>query len=105
TIIPEEMTLYQQIAAFANAKVVVGNLGGSFSNIVFSPNKLSVVALTTEFMHDDFFFDITSNKKGYYTSIHGKATDPTAGMQSDFTIDADFVIERVRRELDRHGLS
>ncbi|MBL7406429.1 glycosyltransferase family 61 protein, partial [Escherichia coli] len=43
TIIPEEMTLYQQIAAFAHAKVVVGHLGGSFSNIVFSPNKLSVV--------------------------------------------------------------
>lgn len=87
TVYPEEMSLYEQIAAFANAKLVVGNLGGAITNLAFAPCGVRFLALTTEYMQDDFFFDLVCHKEGVYFSLHGKAAEHERGMQSDFTVD------------------
>jgi len=76
-----------QVQIFRHAKFVVGILGAGLTNIVFAPKGLNLLALTSEYMQDDFFWDLTCHKEGRYISLHGKATDPGAGMQSDFTID------------------
>ncbi|WP_158809682.1 DUF563 domain-containing protein [Beijerinckia sp. L45] len=86
---PESLCFYDQIKIFSKAEIVIGNLGGGLSNIVFCPDGLTLLALTTQYMLDDFFWDIVSQKNGKYLSLHGRAVEPSLGMQSDFMVDHD----------------
>ncbi|WP_372618737.1 glycosyltransferase family 61 protein [Falsiroseomonas sp.] len=84
---PETLSLREQIATFAAAGTVIGNLGAALSNLVFSPPGVRVFGLTNGRMMDNFFYDIVCHKRGEYWSLHGRAATPARGMQSDFTID------------------
>jgi hypothetical protein len=84
---PETLSFAQQIAAFSRARLVVGTLGAALTNIVFAPTGVRLLALTSERMVDDFYWDLLSLKDGTYTSIHGRASEPERGMHSDFSID------------------
>ena len=86
---PGELSLREQINLFRSATHVISNLGAACASIVFSPRGVRFLALTTEFMQDDFFWDLVSQKQGSYTSLHGRAAQPERGMQSDFTIAED----------------
>jgi capsular polysaccharide biosynthesis protein len=80
------------MVAFSDATCVVGNLGAGLTNIAFAPQGVKLLALATEFMHDDFYWDLMAHKQGPYFCLHGKATKPEMGMYSDFEIDiAKFV--------------
>ncbi len=98
-VYPETMTFAEQISAFSRVRLVVGNLGAGLSNIVFAPRGLTLIALTTQFMRDDFYYDIICHKLGRYISLHGVATDPDKGMQSDFRCDPLKVIDLIKRNL------
>jgi len=76
-----------QVQMFREATHVVGILGAGLSNLVFAPRGVQLLALTSETMQDDFFWDLICHKAGSYTSLHGKAIDPDAGMRSHFTLD------------------
>ena len=78
---PEQYNFAQQIALFSRARVVVATLGAAVSNIVFAPGGVKLLSLTTEFMCDDFYWDLVSHKDGQYFSLHGKACAPERGMQ------------------------
>lgn len=84
---PELYSVSEQITLFSNARLVVGTLGAALTNIVFSRRGVNLLALATERMGDDFYWDLVSLKGGLYTSLHGKATETERGMHSDFTID------------------
>lgn len=86
-IYPEQLTFTEQLLAICGASHVVANMGAALTNLAFAPRGVQVLALATEHMPDDFFWDITSQKDGRYMSLHGKATEPGRGMQSDFTLD------------------
>ncbi|MBK1661231.1 glycosyltransferase family 61 protein [Paracraurococcus ruber] len=88
---PEKLRFEEQVAIFSQAKLVVGVLGAGLSNLAFSPKGVQCLALTSEFMGDDFFYDIICHKRGRYVSIHGKAANPSDGMNSDFSIDLDVL--------------
>ncbi len=90
---PEEMSFFEQVVAFSCARRVVGNLGAALTNLAFAPRGVALLALTSEYMKDDFFWDLLAHKDGSYVSLHGKADDPAQGMQSDFTIGLDRFIE------------
>ena len=83
---PETMTFTEQVLALSRASHVVANMGAALTNAVFAPRGVRVLALATENMPDDFFWDITAQKGGTYFSLHGPATEPEKGMQSDFRI-------------------
>lgn len=85
---PEQMTLAEQVAAFARADVVIGNLGAALSNLVFSPRGVKVFALATQTMRHDYFYDIVCHRGGEYWAMQGNAVDDDPTMYSDFTIDA-----------------
>jgi capsular polysaccharide biosynthesis protein len=87
TIDPGSCSFQEQIDLFKDATYVVGILGAGLSNIAFSPPGVCLLALTTEYMQDDFFWDLIAHKRGKYFSLHGKAVNPTQGMQSDFAVD------------------
>jgi capsular polysaccharide biosynthesis protein len=84
---PETLSVAQQITIFSCARLVIGTLGAGLSNVAFAPTGVRVLALATQHMCDDFFWDLVSLKGGQYTSLHGRATSPDYGMHSDFVID------------------
>lgn len=86
-IVPEKLSLKEQILTFASATHVIGNMGAAFSNLSFSPPGVKVLMLATELMVHDYFLDIVSHKRGEYWALQGVATDSSAGIGSDFTID------------------
>jgi capsular polysaccharide biosynthesis protein len=88
-VCPEQLSLYDQIATFSRARRVIGNLGAALSNLAFAQRGVRLLALTSQFMQDDFFWDLISHKAGRYLSLHGIAAAPDDGMNSDFTISPD----------------
>ena len=43
--------------------------------------------MTTEFMQDDFFWDLIDHKDGRYISLHGTAAGANADCNADFSVD------------------
>jgi capsular polysaccharide biosynthesis protein len=83
---PGQLSFADQIRLFAGAERIVGNCGAGLTNLVFAPRGVSVFALTTPFMQDDFFWDLTELKQGRYFSLYGVSPDPVRGPKSDFSI-------------------
>jgi len=67
--------------------MVIGNMGASFSNLVFSPRGVKVLVLATPTMQHDYFYDIVCHRGGEYWAMQGVAADEDPTMYSDFTID------------------
>ncbi len=86
-IYPERHSFFDQVRLFADAELVVGNNGANLANAVFARRGVTVFAIASEAMRDDFFWDLANLKSGKYFSLHGKGTDPSPGMNSDFEID------------------
>lgn len=86
-IVPEELSFHEQVEIFRGADVVAGNLGAAFSNLAFSPEGVKVLALTTEAMVHDFFYDIVAHKSGTYVGVQGKSVSSSRDMSSDFEIE------------------
>lgn len=98
-VYPERLSFAEQVRIFANAELVIGNCGANLTNAVFAPRGVTIFALTTEVMSDDFFWDLARVKSGRYFALHGKAIAPEPDMNSDFRIDPvrfrTFLEERV----------
>lgn len=90
---PEDLDLAGQIAAFRSATHVVGDMGAALSNLAFSPSGVTVVALATESMRHDYFYDIVCHKAGRYRGVQGTAVEAPADNGSDFRIDLDLLEE------------
>jgi capsular polysaccharide biosynthesis protein len=84
---PGRVDFQSQVRMFRNATHVIGNLGAAMTNVVFAPRGVKVLALATQCMQDDFFWDLVCQKEGEYVSLHGNAITPASGMYSDFRID------------------
>jgi len=83
----EDLSVRDQIATFRSASHVIGVMGAAMSNLAFSPRGVSVLALATEAMKHDFFYDIVSLKEGRYRGLQGAAVAPPADIAADFTVD------------------
>lgn len=88
---PDKFSLQEQITLFRGARHVIGNLGAGLSNLAFSPMGVSVLALTTETMRHDYFYDIVCHKSGRYRGIQGHAKSAAPNNRSDFEVDLDLV--------------
>jgi capsular polysaccharide biosynthesis protein len=84
---PGRLSFAEQIQLFAGAERIVGNCGGGLTNLVFAPRGVRVFALTSPFMPDDFYWDLTELKQGRFFSLHGASLDVARGPKSDFSID------------------
>lgn len=93
---PETMSLYEQIAAFRNARVVVGGYGAALTNAVFAAGDVALFALTSAYMQDDFFSTLMSLKGARYLSLHGPSAGGARDPNADFSID----VARFERLLD-----
>lgn len=86
---PEQLSFVDQVATFARATHVVGNMGAAFTNLVFAPDHVRALCIGTELMQHDYFYDIVCLKRGRYAGLNGRATDRSRGISSDFTVDVD----------------
>ena len=102
-VAPETLALREQIALFKGASIVAGNLGAGFSNLVFSPPGVSVLALTTPAMAHDLFYDIVCHKGGRYRALQGSSPDPQADIGADFVIDPAVVAAGLAWVESGHG--
>ena len=59
---PERHTFADQVRLFANAELVIGNYGANLTNAVFAPRGVTMFAVTSEFMNDDFFWDLAESE-------------------------------------------
>jgi hypothetical protein len=84
---PGRLSFAEQIRLFAGAERIVGNCGAGLTNLVFAPRGVRVFALTTPFMPDDFFWDLTELKQGRFYSLHGASPDTARRPEADFSID------------------
>jgi capsular polysaccharide biosynthesis protein len=96
---PAAMTFEQQVRTFSRARQVVGVLGAECTNLVFAPAGVRLLGFAPEGMQDDFFWDLVSHKEGDYFCLHGLATDPARGMNSEFTVDMDQ-LRAIKEEFD-----
>ena len=86
-LFPEELSLFDQMATFAEATHVIGVMGAAFSNVVFAPRGVKQLCLGTQTMGHDYFYDIACLKQGVYVGLQGSADDDTPGAGSDFNVD------------------
>jgi len=93
---PEELDLAGQIALFRSATHVVADLGAALANLAFSPQGVTVVALATETMKHDYFYDIVCHKSGRYRGLQGTAVEQPAHIGSDFRIDVALLEDSLR---------
>lgn len=92
----ETMSLADQMATFRGATHVIGNMGASMANLAFSPPGVSVLALATERMNHDYFYDIVCHKDGRYQGLQGKSDTESPDLSSDFTIPVDRLHDGLR---------
>ncbi|HWJ67089.1 MAG TPA: glycosyltransferase 61 family protein [Nocardioides sp.] len=90
---PEDLDLAGQIALFRSATHVVADMGAALSNLAFSPPGVTVLALATESMEHDYFYDIVCHKSGRYRGLQGTAVEAPAHNGSDFRVDVALLEE------------
>nr|WP_255622778.1 glycosyltransferase family 61 protein [Tessaracoccus sp. OS52] len=93
---PEELDFAGQVSLFKGASFVAGNMGAALSNLAFSPEGVTVVALATQGMKHDFFYDLVCHKRGRYRGLQGWATQDPDDIGSNFTV----APERLREVLE-----
>jgi hypothetical protein len=101
-VIPEQLSLEEQISLFASASHVIGNMGAAFSSLAFSPMGVKVFVLATEYMVHDYFYDLVCHKGGGYWALQGSALNPSIGIGSDFSVAVDE-FRRLLQEFDGQG--
>lgn len=82
---PGVMSFADQVRAFAQAELIIGNFGANLTNAVFAPRGVTMFVVASRSMGDNFFWDLTNLKSGKYFSLHGAPT--SSDPNSDFVID------------------
>ncbi len=101
TIEPGRMTLAEQIAAFAGARVVAGVSGADLTNIAFMPPRGQVVCLLPATGRNFFFWDLCCLRRHRYWSVFGPPLTDRGGGHDDFTVDVALAARVMERALEQ----
>jgi len=88
---PGRLSLAAQIAAFKNAKEIVGVSGAEMTNIAFAPRGARVMNIAPAGMPDTFFWFIAGLRGHTYAELRCAQTGPCRGVAG---WDTDLVLER-----------
>ena len=102
TIVPGEMPVREQIAAFSRASVIVGAHGAAFGNLVFAPPGAQVVEINSAFKSHIRDFPFLAKLAGIgFTSVVSDDYDFSRSepyqADTDFRVDVDEVMAALRR--------
>ena len=99
-VVPGELSVAQQIAAFSSARVIVAAHGAGLTNMIFAPPGAVIVELTSSAIEHMNLFRKLSHCTGQ-TVITVRSADyavpvPEVNVNSDYRVDA----QQVRRAID-----
>jgi capsular polysaccharide biosynthesis protein len=87
---PAGLSFIEQVAAFKDARHVVGVMGAALSNVVFAPRGATVVTLAPASMPDTFFWFLAGLKGHAYLEVRCRQVGPIRGVTA---WDTDLVLE------------
>ncbi|OBV29931.1 hypothetical protein BKN38_06245 [Helicobacter sp. CLO-3] len=82
-ILPDSMSLNEQMELFSQAKVVASLHGSGFANILFAPRNIFVFELFSQYYHDPFSFLMALSRKDKYFYMIGETKDTTPHPQKE----------------------
>ena len=106
TIVPGEMSVREQIAAFSRARVVVAPHGAGLANMAFAPRGAALVEIASsaiahmgEFRH---LCEVSGMRVRCITSsdMDDAASSDGGGMHRHYRVDVDELLSAVREVLD-----
>lgn len=89
---PGRMTLEQQIAAFKDARLVVGVMGAGMTNMVFAQRGARVVNMTPAAMPDTFFYFLSVHKQQSYCEVRGENVTNPGSWDELFSVPPEAMI-------------
>jgi len=109
-IVTDDLSLREQIAAFAGAGIVAGIMGAGMTNTVFSPPGTPLLCLAPSGWAEPFFWDAAAACGQPYHALFGvpDADDPRPLHQKSFSVDPQALaamLERLTTERDRAPLT
>ncbi|WP_407522955.1 glycosyltransferase family 61 protein [Methylobacterium oryzisoli] len=99
TVDPLMMSFPRQVAAFAEARVVVGGMGAAMTNTVFCAPGAHVIHLAAEGWDDPFFWDLAAVRGHRYHALYGASPSAERPNRGPYAIDLDAL----RTALDAAG--
>jgi capsular polysaccharide biosynthesis protein len=101
-LFPEEMTFYDQINIFNNAKVVVGLLGSSWHTLIFASPEINSTRIYLDFRNNwgdsySFIEEQTQGKSVYSKCLIRLSHDNTGPYNADYSIDIPMALNEVKK--------
>jgi hypothetical protein len=90
---PEDVSIEDQIQLFRHATHVVGTLGSSLTNLMFSDGGVHVLALAPEPMVDTFFWRLCGAMGHEYSELRSPTTPSTKSVQTGRLLDEDIIVD------------
>jgi hypothetical protein len=101
---PETLPWLEQIALCAHAEMIVGEYSSALHNSLFAPPGTRVIGLNRANGMQEAIAGFAGHRVGLLLPTDGIPrrweTYAATGVEQNFTVDADQVVELVRRELD-----
>ena len=98
TIHLEEMTVAEQVRLFAGAKMVIGQHGAGFSNLIFGDGSCKILEIHSNLEHHHYRW-LAKSKKMDYSSILVNSEN----YNSDIIVPIDNVCEWIESKSEIHG--
>ena len=105
TVLPERMSLDEQLEVFAGAALVVAESGAALTNIAFAPSSATVVVLGADRWDLTLFSQIAGHRGQRHLYVAGTPItgSSTKLYQSKFTLEAADLATALRDELGAHA--
>ena len=100
-VAPQSMSIDEQVALFAEAEMVVGTTDVTMANILWAPVHCEVVALSPDYGHEFFYWDMAGIREQPFSFLFGDSADPAQLGNADFTADPGLLCRIVDAGLAR----
>ena len=112
-MLPDQLSLSEKIATFANADLVIGAFGNSMANVPFLPQGSRAIFLTTSLFFPAFKYQTmlcSINKNPAYILVESdsytpKKKSPQESLGYFSTIDVDLLLELTQEVMDDMAIS
>ena len=102
-IYPHEMTWAEQIAAFSNAKVVIGQFGAALWNLPFSPKGGALIEITTSNYGNPEYAAVANLMEKDVIFIASEPTSIVAFYHFDFEAPLDKIVDAAKAMVEKHA--
>ena len=93
TVHPEDLSFEAQVRRFAEAAVIVGQMGASMTNTIFASATAHLVYLAPAGWIEPFYWDLALARGQHYQAVYGKVMTPDRLIsEAEFVVSPDAVL-------------